>query len=128
MHDESPTTTMYRTPGALFGRVVIYTILIIAAIYFLIPLLVMIITSLKTMSDIRTGHLISWPNEVTIDAWKEAWGSACIGVKCEGIKGYFWNSVRMVIPAVVISTIMGAANGYVFSKWRFRGSETLFSC
>ena len=87
----------------------------------------MIITSLKTMSDIRTGHLISWPNEVTIDAWKEAWGSACIGVKCEGIKGYFWNSVRMVIPAVVISTIMGAANGYVFSKWRFKGSETLFS-
>lgn len=88
----------------------------------------MIITSLKTMNDIRTGHLISWPREVTLDAWKEAWGSACIGVKCDGIKGYFWNSVRMVVPAVLISTIMGAANGYVFSKWRFKGSETFFSC
>jgi glucose/mannose transport system permease protein len=74
MPDESPTKAMYHSPGALFGRVVIYSMLIIAAIYFLIPLLVMIITSLKTMGDIRTGHLISWPSEVTIDAWKEAWG------------------------------------------------------
>lgn len=128
MHNESSATGMYQTPSAIFGRVVIYTILIIAAIYFLIPLFVMIITSIKTMNDIRTGHLISWPTEVTLGAWKEAWGTACIGVKCEGIKGYFWNSVRMVVPSVVISTFMGAANGYVLSMWRFRGSDTFFSC
>jgi len=119
---------MYQTSGAIFGRAVVYAILIIAAIYFLIPLFVMIITSIKTMSDIRTGQLISWPREVTLDAWKEAWATACIGVKCEGIKGYFWNSVRMVVPSVIISTIMGAANGYVLSMWRFRGSDTFFSC
>ena len=119
---------MYQTSGAIFGRAVVYAILIIAAIYFLIPLFVMIITSIKTMSDIRTGQLISWPHEVTLDAWKEAWATACIGVKCEGIKGYFWNSVRMVVPSVIISTIMGAANGYVLSMWRFRGSDTFFSC
>lgn len=128
MPDKSPATEMYQAPGAIFGRVVIYTILIIAAIYFLIPFFVMLITSIKTMADIRTGQLISWPQEVTLDAWKEAWATACIGVKCEGIKGYFWNSVRMVVPAVIISTIVGAANGYVLSMWRFRGSDTIFSC
>ena len=128
MPEKRPATEMYQTPGAIFGRVVIYTILIIAAIYFLIPFFVMVITSIKTMADIRTGQLISWPREVTLDAWKEAWATACIGVKCEGIKGYFWNSVRMVVPAVIISTIMGAANGYVLSMWRFRGSDTIFSC
>ena len=128
MPDKNPANEMYQTPGAIFGRVVIYTILIIAAIYFLIPLFVMVITSIKTMADIRTGQLISWPRDVTLDAWKEAWATACIGVKCEGIKGYFWNSVRMVVPAVIISTIMGAANGYVLSMWRFRGSDTIFSC
>lgn len=127
MHN-NPSTTMYQTSGAIFGRIAIYSILIIAAIYFLIPLFIMIITSIKTMNDIRTGHLISWPSEVTLAAWKEAWGTACIGVKCDGIKGYFWNSVRMVIPAVLISTIMGAANGYILSKWRFKGSEIFFSC
>jgi glucose/mannose transport system permease protein len=98
-----------------------------AAIYFLIPLFVMLITSLKTMNDIRTGNLISLPREITLNAWKEAWGSACIGVQCEGVKSYFWNSVKMVIPSVLISTIMGAANGYVLSQWRFKGSDTFFS-
>ena len=113
--------------GAIIGRMVVYGILIIAAVYFLIPLFVMIITSIKTMGDIRTGNLISLPREVTLDAWTTAWNSACIGVACNGIKGFFWNSVRMVIPAVAISTILGAINGYVFSKWRFKGSEVFFS-
>jgi glucose/mannose transport system permease protein len=87
----------------------------------------MVLTSLKTMDDIRAGSLISLPAHIDFDAWKEAWGSACVGVKCDGIKGYFFNSVRMVIPAVAISTMIGAVNGYVFSKWRFRGSEVIFS-
>ena len=116
-----------QSAGAIIGRMVVYGILIIAAVYFLIPLFVMIITSIKTMGDIRTGNLISLPREMTLDAWKTAWNSACIGVACNGIKGYFWNSVRMVIPAVAISTILGAINGYVFSKWRFKGSEVFFS-
>lgn len=116
-----------RTPAVIFGRVVIYTILIIAAIYFLIPFFVMLTTSVKSMNDIRTGHLISLPREFTLEAWAKAWGSACIGVNCVGVKGYFWNSVRMVVPAVLLSTLIGAANGYVFAKWRFPGSEAFFS-
>lgn len=116
-----------QTPGVIAGRIFIYGLLTVAALYFLIPLTVMVLTSVKTMQDIRTGHLISLPRQITFSAWEAAWNSACIGVKCGGIKGYFWNSVRMVIPAVTISTLMGAANGYVFSKWRFKGSEVLFS-
>ena len=119
--------TAPKTPGVIAGRIFIYGLLIFAAFYFLIPLMIMVLTSVKTMDDIRTGSLISWPGEFTLDAWKSAWSSACIGVKCNGIKGYFWNSVKMVVPAVTISTIIGAVNGYVFSKWRFRGSEILFS-
>jgi glucose/mannose transport system permease protein len=87
----------------------------------------MILTSVKSMADIRTGNLISLPTEITFDAWKEAWNSACTGVKCDGIKDYFWNSVKMVVPAVLISTLIGSINGYVFSKWRFKGSEVIFS-
>ena len=127
MRRKEPAMVGERTPAVIVGRMIIYTLLIIAAVYFLIPLFIMVITSIKTMNDIRTGHLISWPREVTLEAWQKAWGSACIGVNCVGMKGYFWNSVRMVVPAVVISTLMGAINGYVFAKWRFRGSETFFS-
>jgi glucose/mannose transport system permease protein len=115
------------TPGMIAGRIFIYGILVLFAAYFLIPLIVMIFTSVKTMNDIRTGNLISFPSEITVEAWRAAWNSACIGVSCNGIKGFFWNSVRMVVPAVTISTLMGAANGYVFSKWRFKGSEIIFS-
>jgi len=127
MFSKTPTMVGERTPAVIFGRVIIYTILIIAAIYFLIPFFVMVITSIKSMNDIRTGHLISLPREFTLEAWKKAWGSACIGVNCVGVKGYFWNSVRMVVPAVMLSTLIGAANGYVFAKWRFPGSEAFFS-
>jgi glucose/mannose transport system permease protein len=116
-----------RTPAVMAGRILIYALLILAALYCLIPLFVMLLTSVKTMADIRSGNLISLPSQVNFDAWKAAWGEACIGVKCQGIRGYFWNSVVMVVPAVIISTLIGAANGYVFSKWRFRGSEVIFS-
>ncbi len=111
----------------LFFRVAIYAILIVAAMYFLIPLLIMVFTSLKTMDDIRAGNLISLPSTISFGAWESAWDSACIGVTCEGIKGYFWNSVQITVPAVLISTMIGAANGYVFSKWKFWGSEVFFS-
>jgi len=112
---------------AIMGRVIIYSILTITAIYFLIPFFVMLITSVKTLNDIRTGNLIPMPREFTLDAWAKAWNSACTGINCEGVKGYFINSVQMVIPAVLISTFIGAINGYVFSKWRFKGSETIFT-
>ncbi len=116
-----------RTQGEIIFRAFIYSILIVAAIYFLIPLIIMIFTSVKTMEDIRTGNLISFPKQFSLEAWKTAWNSACIGVTCNGIKGYFWNSVKLVIPSVLLSTLIGAANGYVFSKWKFRGSEVIFS-
>jgi len=116
-----------KTPAMIFFRVCIYTILILAAIYFLVPLVIMIFTSVKTMDDIRTGNLISFPARVTFEAWKDAWSTACIGVTCGGIKGYFWNSIKITVPAVTISTLIGSVNGYVFSKWKFFGSEVIFS-
>jgi glucose/mannose transport system permease protein len=78
-----------RTPGVIAGRVFIYTLLGISALYFLLPFFVMVITSFKTMEDIRTGTLISLPREISLEAWSEAWSSACIGVNCQGIKGDF---------------------------------------
>ena len=125
--DRESAVTAPHTPGAIAGRILIYGILVLFAAYFLVPLIVMIFTSVKTIEDIRTGSLISFPREITFEAWQAAWNSACIGVSCNGIKGYFLNSVKMVVPAVTISTLMGAANGYVFSKWRFKGSEVIFS-
>ncbi|RQO67095.1 sugar ABC transporter permease [Aquitalea sp. FJL05] len=109
------------------GRIVLYAALVLMAIYYLLPLYVMLSTSVKTLDDIRSGNLIALPQSITLDAWSKAWSSACTGVECGGMKGFFWNSEKMAVPSVLISTLIGAVNGYVVSMWRFRGSDVLFT-
>ncbi|MDJ0667045.1 MAG: carbohydrate ABC transporter permease [Desulfobacterales bacterium] len=116
-----------RSRSETAGRILIYGTLVLFAVYFLVPLFVMVITSVKNMDEIRTGTLIALPQQPTLEPWLKAWGYATIGVTNEGIRGFFWNSIRMVIPAVLFSTLIGAVNGYVLSKWRFRGSDTFFA-
>jgi glucose/mannose transport system permease protein len=108
-------------------RVLLYAVLGLFALYFLTPLYVMVITSLKTMDELRTGNLLSLPMTPSLQAWAKAWSTACTGADCGGLKPFFMNSVLMVVPAVLVSTALGAINGYVLSKWRFRGSEFMFA-
>ncbi len=113
--------------GGAFTGVVIYVLLIAFAVVFLLPLFVMVITSFKTLDEIRDGNLLSLPRDPTIAPWLSAWGTACIGLTCAGIKGFFANSIAIVVPAVAISTMMGAMNGYVLTKWRFPGHKVIFA-
>ena len=110
-----------------FHRVVLWGLLLVFALWFLAPMYVMLVTSFKDADQIREGNLLSLPAALNFDAWGKAWGSACTGVQCDGLKPFFWNSVSMVVPAVLISTLLGALNGYVLSKWKFKGSDTLFA-
>ncbi|UJW81110.1 carbohydrate ABC transporter permease [Hydrogenophaga sp. SL48] len=109
-----------------FGRLFTYSLLLVAALFFLAPLYVMVATSLKDAEQIRSGNLLSLPNSLNFESWRLAWSTACTGVDCRGLQPYFWNSVIMAVPAVLISTAWGAINGYVLSMWKFRGSEVLF--
>ncbi len=107
-------------------RVVIYGLLGFFAVIYLLPLLVMVMTSLKPLPEVTGGNMFRPPVELTFEPWAQAWGKTCVGLTCEGIKGYFWNSIKMVVPAVLISAILGALNGYVLTKWRFRGHRLVF--
>ncbi|MDG1870213.1 MAG: carbohydrate ABC transporter permease [Candidatus Thioglobus sp.] len=108
------------------GRTLIYLILLFFAFIYLAPLYVMFTTSLKDIEEIRSGNLMALPMDPTFYAWKKAWSSACTGSECRGLAPFFWNSVRIVFPAVIISTIIGAFNGYALAKWKFKGSEFIF--
>lgn len=110
----------------ILGRSFIYGCLIVAAAVFLAPLISMIFTSLKSMDEIRSGSILSFPKAITFEAWSHVWDSACIGVTCGGLKGYFGNSFLIVIPATLLSVGFGALNGYIFANWRFRGDNILF--
>lgn len=107
-------------------RLVIYSLLGVMALFYLTPLYVMVSTSFKSTEAIRAGGLLMPPTDFTLDGWRRAWSDACIGAECAGLRGYFFNSLKMAIPAVLISTLIGAINGYVLTLWRFRGSDWIF--
>ena len=110
-------TSLVGKPGISLSRVVIHAVLLLACLIYLVPLVVMLFTSFKTPEDIGTGNLMSWPSVVTVIGWVKAW---------DIVDGYFWNSLRITVPAVIISTAIGALNGYVLSMWKFRGSQLFF--
>ena len=127
MADLSFDQTQQSKFGKTTLRIILYVLLTLFALYYLLPLFVMVTTSLKSLEEIRTGSLIALPREITFDAWKTAWASACTGIQCEGLRPYFWNSVLLAVPAVLLSTLLGALNGYVVAQWRFRGANLIFS-
>ena len=109
------------------ATIVIYSILIVAAVYYLIPLYVMTVTSLKGLEEVRLGNIFAPPLEITFEPWVKAWSSACTGLYCEGLKVGFWKSVYITVPSVIVSIAVGSVNGYALANWRFRGSEFFFT-
>ena len=125
----APAGTTASTPmdGFTFNRAMIHAVLILFALYFLFPIYVMVSTSLKDLDDLRLGNMLTLPLHPSFAPWVKAWSQACTGVRCDGMQPFFMNSVRMVIPAVLISSLIGAFNGYVLTHWRFRGADMIFT-
>ena len=108
------------------ARTFIYLVLLLAALFYLLPLYVMAVNSVKPLAEITGGNMLALPQVFTVAPWQQAWSTAQIGVEPTGLKPYFVNSILMVVPAVLISTIVGALNGYVLTKWRFKYDTIIF--
>lgn len=109
------------------ARLGIYGFLLTTSAFFLLPLYVMVMTSLKTPEEVRLAALFAWPADPQFSNWAHAWSSACIAIACDGIQAGFWNSVRLVIPATLLSVLLGALNGYALSFWRSKWGNFLFA-
>ena len=116
-----------KSPWQSAARFGLYALLLIFAAYYILPFIVILSTSMKDLDEIRNGTLLSLPSEINLEAWRYAWSEACIGVSCTGLKPYFWNSVAMTIPAVTISTLLGALTGYSLTKFKFKGANLVFA-
>jgi len=116
-----------RTLQKIVARSLLYMLLLLLTLIFVAPLLTMLLTSLKDMSEIRAGNLFALPQNISFSAWHTVWNQACIGTECGGLKGHFMVSFLMAVPAVLISVSLGALNGYVLTKWRFRGDNIVFA-
>ena len=110
----------------LIGRIAIYGTLFLFCIYYLLPLYVMLVNSLKPLDEITSGGMMALPGEWTLAPWLSAWSQAQVGVDATGLKPYFLNSIIMVVPSVLITTVLGALNGYVLTKWTFKGATLIF--
>lgn len=122
-----PAAVSRRRTGARIQRAGLYGLAVAAAAFFLLPLYVMVVTSLKPMTEIQRGNLFALPVHWTTAPWQVAWSSACTGMSCAGIAGGFWNSVMIAVPSTVIPVLIGALNGYALALWKPRGAGVLFA-
>ena len=108
-------------------NIMLYGTLIVVALYYLLPLYVMVVTSLKGMPEIRVGNIFAPPLEITFQPWIKAWAEACTGLNCDGLSRGFWNSVQITVPSVIVSIAIASVNGYALANWRFKGSQIFFT-
>ncbi len=107
-------------------RPVAYAILVAAALFYLLPIYVLVITGMKSFAEVNLYRMWDLPSRFSLDSFVKAW----LGSEAQGFRGLnhnFWNSVRLAVPATLLSATLGSMNGYVLSKWRFRGSDSLFT-
>lgn len=109
------------------ANIIVYGTLIVVSMYYLLPLWVMVMTSLKGMPEIRLGNIFAPPLEVTFQPWVKAWSEACTGINCDGLSRGFWNSVQILLPSVTLSIIVASVNGYALANWKFKGSDAFFT-
>lgn len=116
-------------PKKAFSRanIFLYGTLIMVSMYYLLPLYVMVVTSLKGMPEIRMGNVFGPPMDITFQPWVKAWSEACTGINCDGLSRGFGNSLRILFPSVLLSIVIASVNGYALSNWKFKGSETFFT-
>jgi glucose/mannose transport system permease protein len=108
-------------------NIVLYGLLGLIALYYVLPLWVMVMTSLKGMPEVRLGNIFAPPVEITFEPWVKAWATACTGLNCEGLSRGFWNSVIITVPSVILSIVIASVNGYALINWKFKGSEVFFT-
>lgn len=109
-----------------WSRIAIQAALVALAICFLAPLVVTVLTSMRSSTEMVQHSLIGWPQHFDLSNYAVAWSSFCIAEHCTGIAPYMYNSAVMAIPATIISTLLGAVAGYAIALWRFRGDTIMF--
>ncbi len=108
------------------GRALIYLVVSLFAAAYLVPLIVVVLNSLRSNEEIVQTSVIGWPRQWALGNYLTAWSDFCVAQTCTGIRPYMLNSALVTIPATIISTFLGAVAGYAVSLWRFRGDNWIY--
>jgi len=108
------------------SRILLYFVLILAAGFFLMPVYILVVTSLKSYADVNLATMWALPKQISLDSFLSAWnGDPSKGTI--GLSNNFMNSMKLAIPATILSAIVGSLNGYVLAKWKFPGANFIFA-
>jgi glucose/mannose transport system permease protein len=103
--------------GVHQSRKWVYIPLTMMALFYLLPMFVMLNTGFKSFAEVSLATMWELPTSLSTENFQAAW---------EILAPNIWNSFRIVIPAATISSFLGSINGYVLSKWKFRGANIVF--
>jgi glucose/mannose transport system permease protein len=106
-----------KRPKIRIGRVLTIAALLIAMAFFLMPVYIMLVNGLKDRANVSISTMWDLPTDLSGGGFREAW---------DRLSPNLVNSIQMVIPATILSGLIGSINGYLFAKWKFRGSDLLF--
>jgi ABC-type glycerol-3-phosphate transport system permease component len=107
------------------SRIPLYLALILAALFYLLPVYILVVTSFKSYAEVNLATMWSPPSGIHLDSFIQAWkGDPSKGT--QGLSRNFMNSVKLAIPATLLSAMLGSLNGYVLSKWKFKGANIVF--
>jgi len=108
------------------SRILIYFAVSLIAAAYLVPLLVVVLNSLRTNQEIAQTSMIGWPKQWAWNNYLVAWSDFCVAQTCAGIRPYMLNSALITVPATIVSTLLGSIAGYAVSLWRFRGDRWIY--
>jgi len=108
------------------GRILVYLVVSLIAAAYLVPLVVVVLNSLRTAEEIAQTSMIGWPKQWAWSNYVTAWADFCVAQTCAGIRPYMLNSALITIPATIVSTLLGSVAGYAVSLWRFRGDRWIY--
>ncbi|HET7078544.1 MAG TPA: carbohydrate ABC transporter permease [Chloroflexia bacterium] len=114
-----------RPRGLRPARILIYVVLIVFAVFYLMPIYVLLITGMKSFTEVSLDRMWHLPQSFSFDSFRDAWfGNERTAIN--GLAQNFWNSMLLTVPTTIISAILGSMNGYVLAKWKFPGANVIF--
>jgi glucose/mannose transport system permease protein len=99
------------------GRLLLYAALAALALFYLMPVYVLVNNGLKSFREVSLGRMWTPPQRLTLESF---------GAAARRLAPNLWNSVALVVPAALISSALGSINGYVLAKWPFPGAGAIF--
>ena len=123
LHDTKNMSHSLSQNGSVAGKLtkvaLFYGALILAALFWLTPVITLILTALKDAGDFAVNGAFSLPKSIRWANFSEAWET--------GVKNYFWNSVIVAGFKVPIGIVLESMAAFALTHMHFKWADRVFT-